>query len=193
MARFLTEEHRIFQDVFRRYVRSELVPHWKTWEDERRVPRSVWKDCGAQGFLCPWVSPEYGGGGADFVYSYVINLEAARAGVTLMLGLHNDIVVPYLATYGNAEQRRRWLPGCVSGDLIAAVAMTEPGTGSDLQAVSTTAVRDGDDYIINGQKIFISSGMECDLVIVVCRTAKNIAGRNALSLIVVEDGTPGFI
>ncbi|MBI2863782.1 MAG: acyl-CoA dehydrogenase family protein [Chloroflexi bacterium] len=193
MARFLTEEHRIFKEVFRRYVRAELVPNWKTWEEQRLVPRSVWKACGAQGFLCPWVSAEYGGGGADFGYSYVIDLEIARSGVNMMLGLHNDIVVPYLGTYGNAEQKRRWLPGCVSGDILAAVAMTEPGTGSDLQSVSTTARRYGDDYVINGQKIFISNGMECDVVIVVCRTAKDAAGRNALSLIVVEDGTPGFV
>lgn len=193
MARFLTDEHRLLQEVFRRYVRTELMPQANAWEEQRYVPKEVWKDCGAQGFLCPWVGPEYGGGGADFGYSYVIDLELARAGLSLMLGLHSDIVAPYIGTYGNAEQKQRWLPGCVSGDIITAVAMTEPGTGSDLQAVSTTAVRDGDDYVINGQKVFISNGMQCDLVVVVCRTAGSAAGRDSLSLIVVEDGTPGFI
>ena len=193
MARFLNEEHQIFREVFRRYLRTEIIPHWKKWEEERGIPKSVWQNCGAQGFLCTWVSPEYGGGGADFGYSYVIGDEIGRAGLTLNLTLHSDIVVPYLDSYGTPEQKRRWLPGCVRGDTITAVAMTEPGTGSDLQAVSTSAVRDGNDYIINGQKIFITNGMECDLVIVVCRTDKSTAGRNALSLIVVEDGTSGFL
>ncbi|MDO8671143.1 MAG: acyl-CoA dehydrogenase family protein [Dehalococcoidia bacterium] len=193
MTRFLTEEHHILQDVLRRYIRTELAPNWKTWEEQRLVPKSVWQDCGRQGFLCPMVSPEYGGGGTDFRYSYVINWEMARAGLTFRLGLHSDIVVPYIDAFGTSEQKQKWLPGCVSGDTIAAIAMTEPGTGSDLQSICTTAVRDGDDYIINGQKIFISNGMHCGLVIVACRTGKNAAGRNALSLIVVEDGTPGFV
>lgn len=193
MARFLTEEHRLFQEVFRKYVRTKMLPHLEEWEEQRVVPKSIWQDCGAQGYLCPWVDPEYGGAGADFGYSYVINHEVARMGLTTMLGLHSDIIVPYIDTYGTAEQKRRWLPGCVSGDIITAIAMTEPGTGSDLQAISTTAVKDGDHYVVNGQKTFISNGMSCDLVIVVCRTNPKAAGREALSLIVVEDGTPGFV
>ncbi|MGQ9676732.1 MAG: acyl-CoA dehydrogenase family protein [Chloroflexota bacterium] len=192
MARFLNEEHRLFQEVFRKYVRTKLAPQMSEWEEQRQVPKSVWKECGAQGYLCPWVDPEYGGAGADFAYSYVINHETGRAGVSLMLGLHSDIVVPYIGSYGSPEQKQRWLPGCVTGDIITAIAMTEPGTGSDLQAISTTAVRQDGHYVINGQKTFISNGMLCDLVIVVCRTGGG-PGRDALSLIVVEDGTPGFV
>lgn len=194
MARFLNEEHRLFQEVFRKYVRTKLAPHVDEWEQQRQVPKSVWQDCGAQGYLCPWVEPEYGGAGADFAYSYIINHETARAGVSLMIGLHSDIVVPYIGAYGNADQKKRWLPGCVTGDIVTAIAMTEPGTGSDLQAISTTAVRQDGHYVINGQKTFISNGMICDLVIVVCRTGgSGVPGRDALSLIVVENGTPGFI
>ncbi|MBI2864707.1 MAG: acyl-CoA dehydrogenase family protein [Chloroflexi bacterium] len=193
MARFLAEEHRIFREVFRRYLRTEVVPHFKAWEDERRVPRSFWRDCGAQGFLCPWVSPEYGGGGGDFGYSYVILDEVGHAGLTLNLTLHSDVVVPYLDSYATPEKKREWLTGCVSGDIITAIAMTEPGAGSDLQAVTTTAVRDGDSYVVNGQKIFITNGMDCDLVVVACRTDNKVAGIKSLSLIVVEAGTPGFV
>jgi len=193
MARFPGEEHKLFAQEFRRYVQKELAPQVDRWEQEGETPRSVWRACGAQGFLCPTVSPEYGGAGADFGYSYVINHELARAGVPLMLGLHSDVVVPYIESYGNEEQKRRWLPGCVRGEIVTAIAMTEPDTGSDLQAIRTTAVRDGDHYVINGSKIFISYGISCDLVIVVCKTAPGVAGRNGLSLIVVEDGTPGFV
>lgn len=193
MAAFLTDEHRMFQDVFRLWVQREVTPNLRTWEAERLVPRTVWESAGKQGFLCPWAPEEYGGAEADFGYSYIINHELSRAGSSLMFGLHSDVVVPYLSTYGTSEQKARWLPGCVKGELITAVAMTEPGTGSDLQGIRTTAVRDGDSYILNGQKVFISNGMHCDLVVVVCRTDAGASGRNGLSLIVVEAGTPGFI
>lgn len=192
MARFLTETHAMFAAVFRRYLQEQILPYERQWEEERLVPRRVWQDLGRQGFLCPWAAEEYGGGGADFGYSYVINHELARAGSYLMLGLHSDIVAPYIAHYGTPTQRQRWLPGCVSGDIITAIAMTEPGTGSDLQAIETRAVRDGEHYVINGQKVFISNGINCGLVIVVCRTKTDAPGRDGLSLIVVEEGTPGF-
>jgi acyl-CoA dehydrogenase len=191
--RFLTAEHRQFQEVFRRYVQATLVPQLPSWERERCVPRSAWKDLGAHGYLCPCVPSEYGGAGADFGYAYLINHELGRTGWTLGFGLHSDIIVPYLTHHGSEEQKRRWLPGCVSGDLITAVAMTEPGTGSDLQAVATTATRDGDHYVLDGQKTFISNGASCDLVIVVCRTDPKASGTRALSLLVVEAGTPGFV
>ena len=192
MARFLTDEHRQFQEVLRRYLKNKIVPNMDKWEEERSIPRSIWKDLGAQGYLCPCVPAEYGGADADFGYAYVFNHELGKTGYTLGFGLHSDIIVPYLTMYGSPEQKQRWLPGCVSGDIITAIAMTEPGTGSDLQAIATTAVKDGDQYVINGSKTFISNGICNDLVIVVCRTDPKASGLKALSLIVVEAGTPGY-
>ncbi len=193
MARFLNAEHHQFQEVFHRYVQNKIVPNMPKWEEERGVPRTAWKDMGAQGYLCPCAPAEFGGGDADFAYAYIINHELGRTGYTLGFGLHSDIIVPYISHYGTPEQKERWLPGCVSGDIITAIAMTEPGTGSDLQAIATTAVKDEHGYVINGSKTFISNGICNDLVIVVCRTDPHASGVKALSLIVVEDGTAGFV
>lgn len=186
------EEHDIFRNSFRKFLEKEIVPHQEEWDKAGIVPREVWKKCGDQGFLCPCTDEKYGGSGADFLYPTVIIEELARAGEHgLSLSLHSDICAPYIETYGNEEQKKRWLPDCVSGDKILAVAMTEPGTGSDLAAMRTTAKRDGDHYIINGQKTFISNGINCDICITACRTDSE-GGKGAMSLIVVEEGTEGF-
>jgi len=135
------------------------------------VDRETWLKAGEQGFLCPWVDPKYGGLGVDFGYSVIMNEELVRAGSSgFALPLHNDICVPYIATFGSEEQKKRWLPGCVSGKLISALAMTEPNTGSDLAAIKTTALRDGDHYLLNGQKTFISNGILSDVVVVAAKT-----------------------
>jgi len=194
LDKYYTGEHQIFRESVRRYFEKEVTPHADLWEMEGIVPKDAWKKFGSQGFLCPWLPEEYGGSGADFLYSFILAEELARTHCGgFFFPLHSDIIVPYLFTYGNDEQKQRWLPGCVTGDCITALAMTEPGTGSDLAAIRTTAVKDGDSYVINGQKTFISNGINCDLVIVAARTNLNAASPyEGMSLIVVEDGTPGF-
>jgi acyl-CoA dehydrogenase len=194
LDRYFTEEHQIFRESVRRYFEKEVTPNGDKWEKDGIVPREAWRKFGAQGFLCPWLPEEYGGSGADFLYSFILTEELARTHCGgFFFPLHSDIIVPYIYTYGNDEQKRKWLPGCVTGECITALAMTEPGTGSDLSAIRTTAVKDGDSYIINGQKTFISNGINCDLVIVAARTNPNAASPyEGMSLIVVEDGTPGF-
>ena len=194
LDKYYTGEHQIFRESVRRYFEKEVTPNVDEWEKDGIVPKEAWKKFAAQGFLCPWLSEEYGGSGADFLYSFIIAEEMARTHCGgFLVHLHSDIIVPYIFTYGNDEQKKKWLPGCVTGDIITAVAMTEPGTGSDLAAIRTTAVKDGDSYIINGQKTFISNGINCDLVIVAARTNLNAASPyEGMSLIVVEAGTPGF-
>lgn len=165
------EEHIIFQDSLRKFLDREIVPDFEQWEKEGIVPRSAWKKMGDNGFLCPWLEEKYGGVGADFVYSAIICEEMFYRGITgLVAPLHSDIIVPYIHSYGSEEQKMKWLPGCASGDVLTAIAMTEPNTGSDLSAIRTTAVRDGDFYVINGQKTFISIGLLSDLVIVAAKT-----------------------
>lgn len=195
MALDLNEgDYKIFREAYRKFLETEIVPNYDKWEKEGLVPREIWEKCGEQGFLCPWIDEKYGGSNADFGYSVIIGEELARAGTHVLFNLHSDVVVPYINTFGNEEQKQRWLPGCSSGDIISAVAMTEPDTGSDLAAIKTTAVRDGNDYIINGSKTFISCGYHCGLVIVACKTdSKAITPYKGISLIVVENGTPGFI
>ncbi len=174
-------------------MEKEIVPHLEEWEEERDVPRGIWKNLGDQGYLCPWVDEKYGGTGAGFEYSVIINEELVKAGSSISVGLHSDIIAPYINSYGTEEQKMKWLPGCCSGDILLAVAMTEPNAGSDLQAIKTSAVRDGDTYIINGQKTFISNGMNADLAVVACRTnPKADPPYTGISLIAVEGNTPGF-
>jgi acyl-CoA dehydrogenase len=194
LDRYYTDEHNMFRDAVRKFYEKEVTPFADTWEKEGIVPRSVWKKAGDQGFLCPWLPEEYGGVGADFLYSFIMTEEMAKTHCGgFFIPLHADIIVPYLFSYGTKEQKDKWIPGCVSGDIITAVAMTEPGTGSDLAAMRTSAVRDGDSFIINGQKTFISNGLSCDLVIVAAVTNPNAKSPyEGMSLIVVEDGTPGF-
>jgi acyl-CoA dehydrogenase len=193
-ARYIREEHHIFRDAFRKFLEKEAYPYFHEWEKQGIIPREFWRKMGEQGFLCPWVDEQYGGFNADFAYSVVINEELEKVGSSMVgIGLHNDIVVPYIAEYGTEEQKRKWLPKCISGEIITAIAMTEPGAGSDLAGIATTAVRDGDHYIVNGQKTFITNGIHADLIIVVCKTdPKAIPPHKGISLLVVERDTPGF-
>lgn len=189
-----TEEHELFRQAFRRFIEKEILPHYDEWEKRGETPRSIWKKLGEQGYLCPWLEEQYGGPGGTFEYSLIINQETARAGINIGFGLHSDIIAPYLAAYGTGEQKKKWLPGCASGDTVLAIAMTEPNTGSDLQAITTTAVKDGDHYILNGQKTFISNGIAADLFVVACKTdPQAVPAHKGISLIVVEADTPGLV
>ena len=191
---YLTEEHEIFRESLRKFLEKEAYPYYEEWEKNKEVPRSFWKKLGEQGYLCPQVDEQYGGFNADFGFAVVLNEEMEKVGSGMVgIGLHSDITIPYIESYGTEEQKERWLPGAVSGDLISAIAMTEPGAGSDLQGVKTTAIADGDHYIINGEKTFITNGYSADLVVVVCKTDPNAKpAYKGISLIVVEAGTPGF-
>lgn len=188
-----TAEHDAFRDLVRTFIAKEVTPHHARWEAAGVVDRDVWLAAGRAGLLGFFVDEAYGGAGVqDPRYHAILTEEMARAGATgPAFGLHNDIIGPYLATLADAGQRERWLPGFCSGELITAIAMTEPGAGSDLQGLRTTAVRDGDHYVLNGQKTFISNGILADLVIVVARTDPS-AGHRGISLLVVERGMPGF-
>ena len=187
-----TPEHEMFREQFRRFVEREIAPHHRDWERAGIVPREVWTKAGAQGFLCTMMDPEYGGAGGDFGHAAIIIEELARVNASgVAFQLHSDIVVPYIAAYASEARKRDWLPKMASGEIIGAIAMTEPGMGSDLKAVRTRAVRDGEHWVINGAKTFISSGQNAGLVIVVCKTDPE-AGRRGVSLIAVEEGTPGF-
>ena len=186
-------EHDAFRELCRTFLAKEVVPNHERWEAAGVVDREVWLAAGKAGLLGFFVDEEYGGGGVqDRRYSAVFTEEAARAGASgPAFGLHNDIIGPYLTDLTTEEQKRRWLPGFCSGEIITAIAMTEPGAGSDLQGIRTTAVRDGDHYVLNGQKTFISNGILADLVIVVARTDPD-AGHRGISLLVVERGMAGF-
>ncbi|GIJ77136.1 Acyl-CoA dehydrogenase [Micromonospora phaseoli] len=185
-------DHDEFRELCRTFLAREAVPHHERWEADGIVDREVWRSAGAAGLLGMDVDEAYGGGGQrDFRYNAVLVEEIVTAGCSgLGFGLHNDVVAPYLTELTTDEQRKRWLPGFCSGDLVTAIAMSEPGAGSDLAGVRTTAVRDGDSFVLNGQKTFITNGELADLVIVVARTADE--GAHGVSLIVVETGTAGF-
>ncbi|MER7274874.1 acyl-CoA dehydrogenase family protein [Dactylosporangium sp. NPDC000244] len=188
-----TAEHRAFADMVRAFIGKEIAPHHERWEADGIVDRAVWRAAGAAGLLGFFVDERYGGGGVtDRRFNAILTEELARAGASgPAFGLHNDIIGPYLTDLTTDEQRQRWLPGYCSGEIITAIAMSEPGAGSDLQGITTTAVRDGDEYVLNGQKTFISNGILADLVIVVARTDP-AAGHRGISLLVVERGMPGF-
>ena len=187
-----SDEHEIFRATVGRLLDEECVPHHESWEEQGHIDRAAWLKAGEQGLLCPTVPEEYGGLGTDFLYNVVVDEEIARRGLSgIGWGLHSDIVAPYIVNYGSAEMKRRFLPKMISGEMIGAIAMTEPGAGSDLQGVKTTAVRDGDHYVINGYKTFITNGYLADLVIVVAKTDP-AGGAKGTSLILVEAGTPGF-
>ncbi len=187
------EEHAIFRTAFKKFLEREIVPHLEGWEKDGIVSRDAWRKMGASGFLCPWLPEEYGGSGADFLYSVIITEELSRAGaIGLFAPLHSDIIAPYLHRLGTEEQKKRWLPKCATGEVILAVAMSEPDTGSDLSRIATRADRDGDSYIVNGTKTFISNGINADLVIVACRTDRSAKASQGISLLCVERGSPGF-
>jgi acyl-CoA dehydrogenase len=185
------EDHELFRASVRRFVEREVVPHMDQWLKDGIVSRELWAKAGREGLLCVTLPVEYGGGGGDFGHSAVIAEEMARAGVSLSFGLHSDIVAPYIDRLGTEAQKQRWLPGICSGEQILAIAMTEPGSGSDLKAIRTTAVREGDEYVINGSKTFISNGFLSDLVVVVVKTDP-AAGAKGVSLVVVETTREGF-
>lgn len=186
-------EHEIFRQSVRGFLQKEVVPHQERWAEQGIVDREVWRKAGAAGLLCPWLSEEEGGPGGDFLHSVIVSEELARTYDSgLALALHSDIVVPYLVSFGSDELRRRYLPGCVSGDIVTAIAMTEPGTGSDLASIATTARRDGDHYVLNGAKTFITNGILCDLCVVAARSEQGDNPHQNLSLFAVEAGTPGF-
>jgi alkylation response protein AidB-like acyl-CoA dehydrogenase len=189
----LEQEHEDFRAVARAFFDKEVAPHHEAWERAGIVDREIWRKAGERGLLCFDVEEAYGGPGIkDFRYNMVLAEESARAGASGPgFAVHTDIIVPYISSLGTEEQKQRWLPGCVSGDLVTAIAMTEPGAGSDLQGIRTTAVDAGDHYVLNGSKTFISNGILADLVIVVCRTDPD-AGHQGISLLVVERGMAGF-
>lgn len=185
------EQHEMFRATVRRFVEKHIVPHYAQWERDRLVPREVWRAAGAAGLLLPAFPEEYGGGG-DFGHSAVVIEELGRAHAAgVAFPLHSDIVAPYILAYADEQQKHRWLSRMASGEMIGAIAMTEPGAGSDLKSVCTVARRERDEYVISGSKTFISNGCNCGLVIVVAKTDP-AAGAKGVSLIVVEDGTPGF-
>jgi acyl-CoA dehydrogenase len=189
------EEHELFRAQFRRFAEAELAPKLERWNREGRTDPEAWQRAGAEGFLGACAPVEYGGAGGDFLFDAVIMEEMARIRAhAMMISLHSDICMPYLVHYGTPEQKQRWLPGAISGETILAIAMTEPGTGSDLAGVKTRAIRDGGDYVLDGAKTFISNGQIAGLVIVVAKTDPHAQPpHRGMSLLLVEGGTPGFV
>jgi acyl-CoA dehydrogenase len=186
------EEHEQLRSSVRRFLEDEVIPYHDAWEKAGQVDRDLWRRAGEQGYLAPQVPEAFGGAAADFRYNAVIDEEVARSGCTgLGWAVHSDIAVPYIMNYGSEAQKEKYLARCVAGDIVMAIAMTEPGTGSDLQGIRTTAIADGDHYVINGSKTFITNGQHADLVIVVCKTDPD-AGAAGTSLVLVEAGRDGF-
>jgi acyl-CoA dehydrogenase len=189
-----TDEHDLFRREFRRFADAEIAPKVESWLEAGTTDRATWKRCGDEGFLGACAPEEYGGAGADFIYDAIIMEELARHRAHhLMISLHSDICMPYIVSFGSPEQKQKYVPGTLSGDILLGIGMTEPGTGSDLANIQTRAVRDGDDYVVNGAKTFISNGQIGDLFIVVCKTDPDATPpHNGISLLLVEAGTPGF-
>lgn len=187
------DEHKVFREAFRQFIAAEITPHLDELEQAHLVPRSIFEKMGKNGFLCPWLPEEYGGSGADFLFSAIIVEELAKAGaVSVFAPLHSDIIAPYIYHLGTDEQKSTWLPRCASSETLLAIAATEPNAGSDVAGFQTRAEKDGDEYVINGSKTFISLGQLADLYIVVARTDKEAPPHKGLSLFLVEAGTPGF-
>jgi alkylation response protein AidB-like acyl-CoA dehydrogenase len=186
-------EHHEFRERLRAFLAAEITPFAEQWEQDHIVPRAIWRKMGQAGFLCMDLPPEYGGAGGDFLHSLILTEEMSRTGITgVAAALHSDIVVPYIATYGSTAQKARYLPGCATGEIVTAVAMTEPDAGSDLAGMRTLAEEDGSQVVLNGAKTFISNGLLSDLVIVAAREAGIDDPYRGLSLYIVEDGTAGF-
>src|SRR6266571_4766122 len=190
---WMTEDLVLLEEQARRFIATEYVPHLDTWNEQGMYDREVWTKAGAAGLLCPAIPEEYGGAGGSFAHEAVIGRELSLAGFdSFGAPLHSGIVAPYILHYGTDEQKRRWLPKLVSGELVGAIAMSEPGTGSDLQGVRTTAKKSGNGYVLNGSKTFITNGQHANLIVVVARTDAN-AGHKGISLMMVEtDDAPGF-
>lgn len=188
-----TAEHEAFRETVRKFYEKEVVPNIEKYEQQQHVDRELWNKAGAVGLLCATMPEQYGGSGVNRLYSMILIEEQAYAmDSSTGFSLHSDIVANYLNNFGNEQQKQQWLPKMATGEVVTAIAMTEPGTGSDLQAVRTTAVLDGDDYVINGSKIFITNGYLCDMVIVVCKTGSGDKGSANLSLLMVEADRAGF-
>jgi acyl-CoA dehydrogenase len=185
-------DHDLFRDTVRRFISKEISPYYADWEKAGIVPREVWLKAGEVGLLGPTIPEAYGGPGGDFLHSVIITEEMARAGAMApTFYLQSDIVAPYILHFGTEEQKQRWLPGMLSGEVVAAVGMSEPSGGSDLQNLRTSAVRDGDDFVVNGQKVFITNGHSADLLVLACRTGSG-KGAKGVSLLLVETETKGF-
>src|SRR5256884_9366442 len=192
--RVYDEEHNHFRETVRRFTAAKIAPNFQRWEEAGLIDRSLLNAGGPAGLPCPEVPGEFGGAGGDFRHNAVVIEELSYsgfAGPATDFSVHNDVCCGYLLSYGSPEQKKKWLPRMVSGETVCAIAMTEPGTGSDLQGIRTRAVREGDDYVISGQKTFISNGQMCDLVIVVVRPAPE-GGSRGMSLVLVETDRPGF-
>lgn len=188
------EELGLFRDTVVKVFESEVSPHYESWDKAGIVPRELWRTLGAAGLLCVDMPEEYGGCGVPFEYSVVVGAELARMGfgaLSTNVMVHSDIVAPYLSHIGNEAQRQQWLPKMATGEAVGAIAMTEPGAGSDLQAMRTSAVADGDDYILNGSKTFITNGQHADMVIVAAKTDPK-AGAKGISLFLVDTSLPGY-
>jgi acyl-CoA dehydrogenase len=187
-----SQEHDIYRDSVKRFIETEITPYHAEWEKAGVVPRELWRKAGEAGLLCMNVPEEYGGPGAGFLYNVVLAEELGKAGATGPgFAVHSDMVATYVLSFGTEQQKKEWLPKMVSGEAIGAIGLTEPGGGSDLKALRTRAIRDGDDYVINGQKTYISNGQLCDLLVLACKTDPE-AGAKGVSLILVEATRAGF-
>ncbi len=185
-------EHDTFRESVRRFVQRELAPHHEAWEEQGWVPREAWKAAGDAGLLCCQISEQYGGPGGDFLYNVVVIEELARAGITGPgFLIHSDMVATYIERFGSEAQKQRWLPAMVRGEIIGALGITEPAAGSDVRGIRTTLKRDGDEYVINGQKTYISNGQLCDIIVLVTKSDP-ARPREAISLVIVETDRPGF-
>ncbi len=187
------QAHEDFRRRLRSFCDANIIPHVDRWEKDGIVPRDIWRKFGRAGFLCPEVAPEYGGLGGDFRHAVIVSEELSRTRHTgLAANLHSDVVVPYISSFGSDAIRERYLPGCVSGDVVTAIAMTEPGAGSDLASMNTTAVEDGDAVVVSGAKTFISNGFNADIAIVAARDAGADNPHQGISLFIIPTNTPGF-
>ncbi len=187
-----TSEHEMYSKALASFIDNEMVPYYSEWEKIGAPPRELFKKMGDNGYFCIWVDEKYGGQNGDFLYEYILNRELMRKGMnSAPINLHSGVVMPYIDSFANEEQKEQWMPSCIAGDTIVAVAMTEPGAGSDLVSMRTKAVKDGDSYVINGSKTFITNGTNCDLVVLAAKTDP-AAGHKGVSLFLVENGTPGF-
>ncbi len=195
IAEFSQEERQVLSDMVRRFIETEVAPHYEQWERDEIMPREIWNKLGEAGFLCADIPVEYGGPGGSFDMSMLLNEEFIRPGYGSLggnMGVHSDIVAPYILNHGTEEQKQHYLPKMVSGDCVGAIAMTEPGAGSDLQGVRTTAKKDGDEWVLNGSKTFITNGQHAGVVITVARTDPDAPGSRGLSLFLVDTDKPGF-
>ncbi|MFS0764160.1 acyl-CoA dehydrogenase family protein [Peribacillus phoenicis] len=191
---FLTEEHLLFKQSIREFLAKEAVPFYDQWKNEGGIPCSFWKKIGDNGFLCPWLDMEFGGLGADFGYSVVLTEELEMVGSALGgISIHSDVVAPYIASFGTIDQKQRYLPKSITGEMISAFAFTEPGMGSEIADIQTTAIKKDGYYIVNGAKTFVTNGFKADFMIVACKTDLNaVPSQDGISLLLIDKDTSGF-